>query len=253
MHQYRQVPVRMRHGDSDRELARCRYMGRRKLAALRELGEQRGWIKPDTPLPDDAEIAAALGPPHKATSTVSGLEAHRALIASWLEQNLPGTAILAALRREHGYTGSYSSVYRMIVSINADRPPEATVPLSFLVLPVVLHRATAELLRRTRQSSGLRAFATKFGDSQVSKQDLLLQVHERAVRWRELTLQSVELAAAGHLVQLSHDGEVSPLSRTRARGLPDDVKQLMADAEKLGAWCGQLTLHEITTTLKVRL
>jgi transposase len=131
MHQYRQVLVRMRHGDSNRELARCRYMGRRKLAALRELAEQRGWIKPDAPLPDDAEIAAALGPPHRATSTVSGLEVHRALIASWLEQNVPGTAILAALRREHGYTGSYSSVYRMIVSINADRPPEATMPLSF--------------------------------------------------------------------------------------------------------------------------
>jgi transposase len=131
MHQYRQVLVRMRHGDSERELARCRYMGRRKLAALRELAEQRGWLKPDAPLPDDAEIAAALGPPHKARSTVSGLEVHRALIASWIEQQVPGTAILAALRREHGYTGSYSSVYRMIVSINADRPPEATVPLSF--------------------------------------------------------------------------------------------------------------------------
>jgi len=62
---------------------------------------------------------------------VSGLEVHRGLIASWLEQNAPGTAILAALRREHGYTGSYSSVYRMIVSINADRPPDATVPLCF--------------------------------------------------------------------------------------------------------------------------
>ncbi len=90
MHQYRQVLVRIRHGDSDRELARCRYMGRRKLAALRELAEQRGWLKPDAPLPDDAEIAAALGSPRKATSTVSGLEVHRALIASWLEQNVPG-------------------------------------------------------------------------------------------------------------------------------------------------------------------
>ncbi|WP_425129054.1 hypothetical protein [Burkholderia vietnamiensis] len=89
MHQYRQVLVRIRHGDSDRELARCRYMGRRKLAALRELAEQRGWLKPDAPLPDDAEIAAALGSPRKATSTVSGLEVHRALIASWLEQNVP--------------------------------------------------------------------------------------------------------------------------------------------------------------------
>ena len=126
MHQYRHVLVRMRHGDSDRERARCRYMGRRKLGALRELAEQRGWIKPDTPLPDDAEIAAALGPPHKATSTDSRLEAHRALIASWLEQNVPGTAILAALRREHGYTRSYSSVYRVMVSINADRPTKVS-------------------------------------------------------------------------------------------------------------------------------
>ena len=79
-------------------------------------------------------------------------------------------------------------------------PPR--LPLLFLVLPIVLHMATAELLRRTRPRSGLRAFASKFGDSQVSKQDLLLQVHERAVRWRPLSLQSIELAAAGHLIQL---------------------------------------------------
>ena len=130
-------------------------------------------------------------------------------------------------------------------------PPR--LPLLFLVLPIVLHQATAELLRRTRVSSGLRAFAAKFGEVAVSKQDLLLQIHERALRWRPLTLQSVELAAAGRLLQLLEAGEVIPLSRTKARGLPDEVKQLLADAEKLGVWCGQLTLHEITTTLKVKL
>lgn len=130
-------------------------------------------------------------------------------------------------------------------------PPR--LPMLFLVLPIVLHQTTTELLRRTRPSSGLRAFAAKFGDSQISKQDLLLQVHERAVRWRTLSLQSIELAAAGHLIQLLEGGEVIPLSRTKARGLPDEVKQLLADAEKLGVWCGQLTLHEVTTTLKIRL
>jgi hypothetical protein len=116
-----------------------------------------------------------------------------------------------------------------------------------------LHQTTVELVRHTRISSGLRAFAAKFGESQVSKQDVLLQIHERAVRWRSLSLQSIELAAAGHLIQLSDDGEVIPLSRTRARRLSEEVKQLMADAEKLGAWCGQLTIHEVTTTLKVKL
>jgi len=82
---------------------------------------------------------------------------------------------------------------------------------------------------------------------------LLLQVHDRAVRWRPLSLQSIELAAAGHLILVSEEGEVIPLSRTKARSLPDEVKQLLTDAEKLGAWCGQLTLHEVTTTLKVKL
>lgn len=127
------------------------------------------------------------------------------------------------------------------------------LPLLFLVLPIVLHQATAELLRRTRSTSGLRAYAAKFGDSAVSKQDLLLQIHERAIRWRRLSLQSIELASAGRLIHLSDAGEVVPLSRTKARALPDEVKQLLVDAEKLGKWCGQLTLHEVTTTLKVKL
>jgi hypothetical protein len=127
------------------------------------------------------------------------------------------------------------------------------LPTLFLVLPIVLHQATVELLRRTWPSSGLRAFAAKFGDTKVSKQDLLLQIHDRSLRWRMLTLQSIELAAAGRLIHLTESGEAMPLSMTKARGLPDEVKQLMSDAEKLGAWCGQLTLHEITTTLKVRL
>lgn len=127
------------------------------------------------------------------------------------------------------------------------------LPTLFVVLPIVLHQATAELLRHTRASSGLRAFASKFSDPTVAKQDLLLQIHDRSMRWRTLTMQSIELAAAGSLIHLIESGEVIALSKTRARGLPDEVKQLMSNAEKLGAWCGPLTLHEITTTLKVRL
>jgi hypothetical protein len=38
---------------------------------------------------------------------------------------------VAALRRNHGYQGSYSSVYRMIASIRGERSPDATVTLSF--------------------------------------------------------------------------------------------------------------------------
>lgn len=145
-------------------------------------------------------------------------------------------------------------IWRFCCGYTKAHPTEDTPPFPtlFLVLPIVLHQATVELLRRTRPTSGLRAFASKFGDTKLSKQDLLLQIHERSLRWRTLTLQSIELAAAGRLIYLTDKANAVPLSRTKARGLPNEVKQLMTDAEKLGLWCGKLTLHEITTTLKVR-
>lgn len=128
----------------------------------------------------------------------------------------------------------------------------AQIPLAFLVLPIVLHQATAEFLRSTRPSSGLRAFAAKFGESKTAKQDLLLQLHDRALRWRRLSLNSLELASAGRLVQVTADGEIVPMSTTPVRGVSDEIKRLMNDAEKLGRWCGQMTLHEIANALKVR-
>jgi transposase len=131
MFQYRQVLVRMRQGDSDRDIARSRLMGRRKATELRAAALERGWLDPGSELPDDAAIAAALGQARRATSTISSLEPHRALIERWVERGVQGVAIHAALKRDHGYTGSYSSVYRMLVAIAATRLPEATVRLYF--------------------------------------------------------------------------------------------------------------------------
>mgnify|MGYP000374336623 CR=1 FL=1 len=131
MFQYRQVLVRMRQGDTDREIARARLMGRRKAAHLREVAGERGWLGPAAALPDDEAIAAAIGQARRAKSTISSAEPHRTLVERWVGQGVSGVAIHAALKREHGYTGSYSSVYRMLVAMNATRPPDATVPLYF--------------------------------------------------------------------------------------------------------------------------
>ncbi|WP_093133411.1 three component ABC system middle component [Pseudoxanthomonas sp. GM95] len=158
-------------------------------------------------------------------------------------QNVQNPALGAAL------------VWRFCCGYVAGHRASAPPPLAlvFLVLPIVLHQATSEFVRRTYKSSGLRAFAAKFGDAAVSKQDLLLQIHDRTIRWRGLSLQSVELAAAGRLISLEESGEVLPLSRAKARGMADEVKQLMDLAEKLGFWCGELTVHEVVTTLRVKL
>ncbi|MBP6435687.1 MAG: IS21 family transposase, partial [Sphingorhabdus sp.] len=131
MFQYRAVLVRLRQGDSDRDIARSRLMGRPKVAALRALAGSEGWLTADTPLPEDAQIAAVVGKARRARSTISTVEPFREVVARWAEQGVGGVAIHAALRREHGYTGSYSAVRRMLGAVAATRPPEATVRLEF--------------------------------------------------------------------------------------------------------------------------
>jgi len=131
MFQYRAVLVRLRQGDSERDVARARLMGRRKVAAFRALADHNGWLEPDAPLPEDAQIATVVGEARRARSTISTVEPFRELIGRWDAQGVQGVAIHAALCREHGYTGSYSAVRRMLQAIGATRPPQATVRLHF--------------------------------------------------------------------------------------------------------------------------
>ena len=75
MYQYRQVLLRMRQGDSDREIARTKLMGRGKTAAVRELAAPRGWLDPATPLPDDAALAVVFATAPRAAPCVLRISA----------------------------------------------------------------------------------------------------------------------------------------------------------------------------------
>jgi transposase len=131
MFQYRQVLVRLRAGDTVREIARSGLMGRDKLAELRALAQQQGWLDAGVELPDDATLTAALAPRRRASSTVSSVQPLREVVQRWFDAGVQGRAIHAALKREHGFTGSYSAVVRMLRHMHAARPPEVTVRLSF--------------------------------------------------------------------------------------------------------------------------
>jgi ABC-three component (ABC-3C) system Middle Component 3 len=126
------------------------------------------------------------------------------------------------------------------------------LPLLFLVLPLVFHEQTEYFVHSTQRASGLRTFAAKFARAENSKQDLLLAIHDRMLALRPLTLESFRLALATHLLHLDHSS-VIPLSETQAvAGIPVDVRRLLRSAEKIGHWCGALTIHEVATALKVR-
>ncbi len=131
MHHYRQALMRMRQGDSDRDLAKSGLMGRRTAAALRTLAGEQGWLDSQQPLPEDATIADALAPPKRASTTISHLEPLREQIAAWHAQGVSGVVILAALKREHGYTGSYSAVRRLLATLKRETPPDTTIRLDF--------------------------------------------------------------------------------------------------------------------------
>ncbi|WP_201215619.1 hypothetical protein [Halochromatium roseum] len=49
MYEYRQVLVRMRQGDSDRQIAAARLMGRGKAAKLRRVASAHGWLEAEHP------------------------------------------------------------------------------------------------------------------------------------------------------------------------------------------------------------
>lgn len=126
MYQYRQALVRMRQGDSDRDIARSGLMGRRKLKQVRAAAAARGWLAPATALPDDAALAGAFSPTVRAATCVSSLEPLRAVIEGWFRTGLQGTTIHAALKRNHGYAGSYSAVRRMLQTLAAAAPERTT-------------------------------------------------------------------------------------------------------------------------------
>jgi transposase len=131
MHHYRHVLVRMRQGESDRQIAAIRLMGRRAAGQLRKRAQALGWLDPARALPADEELARILqAPKMQRAHEQSSLHPYRELIAQWLSEGINGTTIYAALQRNHHYTGSYSSVSRYLRTLSA-KTPRVTSVLEF--------------------------------------------------------------------------------------------------------------------------
>ena len=129
MHEYLQVLMRMRLGDSDRVIARAGLMGRAKVSKLRQQAEAAGWLDRSVALPDDAVLCTALKPAPR-PSSVSLVEPFADDVRQWWQEGIQGTTIFAAMKRKRGFTGSYSSVRRYLAQLEADNP-EVTVLLDF--------------------------------------------------------------------------------------------------------------------------
>lgn len=131
----------------------------------------------------------------------------------------------------------------------------APVPLCLaaLVLPMVWHVDTATNIASTREKSGLRAFRDKFSDTQESRFDALLAIHNRSARWQDKTMGSLSMALGCGLIHLNDRAMLVPSGiEWHVNRHPLAVRNQVNMAEKLGTWFASLSLLEIANVLHIR-
>lgn len=130
-----------------------------------------------------------------------------------------------------------------------ERP--SPLPLPFLVLPLLLHLPTLNMIGSTQKRSGLTLFAAKLGENREN----LLAVHGRALALRMLTLRSIGFAVDAGLATVDYAGATlranTPPPKAKKPVLPDRIKSFSGAAEKVGCWFALMSLSQISSTLRV--
>ena len=139
-------------------------------------------------------------------------------------------------------------LWRFVRGYQAERPGELPVlTLSFLLLPLILHRPTMEVVRSTNQSSGLTKFVAKLDEHR----ERLFAVHERALAMRNLTMESVAAGIATKLLWVDYESALVRANDIKAPTLPERLKHHLASAEKIGRWFARLPASYVFSLLKV--
>lgn len=123
-----------------------------------------------------------------------------------------------------------------------------SMPLLFLVLPVIFNESLRSVLDKTFLTSGMRLFVAKFSQ----RQETLLAIQRRMLMLRHTSLSSLSIAIEGGLIALDHSNAlVDFCAKPFPRGTREGVRSLAKQADKLGAWCSSLTIQEVQTALRI--
>jgi Family of unknown function (DUF6521) len=126
-----------------------------------------------------------------------------------------------------------------------------TLPLAFLLLPLIFHAPTLAVVLGTQKASGLHLFAGKLGEQRED----LLAVHGRTLALRQLTLSSLIVAEQSGLVRIEPSTATvrafSPHHELQAPALPERIRRIAPACEKIGYWFAGLLDQQVTHTLKV--
>ncbi|NLS07649.1 hypothetical protein HGP14_30790 [Rhizobium sp. P32RR-XVIII] len=112
----------------------------------------------------------------------------------------------------------------------------AQLPAFFLVLPLVYHAATLKHITSTYSSSGLAQVARKLGE----ERELLIAIHGRAVKMRDLTLASIATGVSSTLLHVEYKTGHVRSNEARPPKNPERLKYHVSGADKLGRWFARL-------------
>jgi len=146
--------------------------------------------------------------------------------------------------------GAYA-IWRFCLGFQEREEQSVSLPLVFLLLPLVFHAPTLGMVVSTQKASGLHLLAGKLGE----RREELLAVHGRALALRKLTFGSLVVAEQSRLIRIEPTTATirafSPHHEFLAPTLPERIRQITPACEKIGYWFSGLTDQQVVHTLRV--
>ena len=131
MYEIRQIIVCLRSGETIRGIAQTKLANRKKIRVVRKIAVQENWLDKQQEVPADEVLATFFKQPLSASVTQSSVLPYKKQVEEWCQQGIQGTTMYAALKRQHGFTGSYDSVQRFVKKIKDNLPASVTTILEF--------------------------------------------------------------------------------------------------------------------------
>lgn len=125
----------------------------------------------------------------------------------------------------------------------------------FCLFPFIYYSNTRDVLSKTKITSNLHAYISKFSTTQACATDISLSIHFRVDIQKEKTLESLITAFDSGLLLLdTESGLITPNMEIRAinrSDLEDSIKELYDGSRKLGKWLSYMSADDIKRTIKV--
>ncbi len=122
MNRVREIIHRLQQAQSERQIAQDLRVSRLTVGKYHRLAKQEGYLDGNQNLPSNKELLAKLGPAKGPPRLESSVAPYKELVERFLDDGVEKTAILARLRDDHGYTGSYSSIWRFVDRLRPSQP-----------------------------------------------------------------------------------------------------------------------------------